>query len=139
MTSAVIEISMTYFLVAGILVIAWAIAFITTRRKMLAEIDLLRSMIYEHVQREREAAKVTAPAKLPPVADAPLLSTSSRDEEKISEQTLALISAAVAAYLGKTARIRSARRLQADELSTWAQQGRVYVQASHNLGLSHHA
>jgi hypothetical protein len=41
----------------------------------------------------------------------------------------------VAAFLGKKARIRRARLVSPmTHSSAWAQQGRVYVQASHNLG-----
>ena len=43
-----------------------------------------------------------------------------------------VIAAAVAAFVGKSARVRSARYLQEGQ-SPWAQQGRVFVQASHNL------
>jgi methylmalonyl-CoA carboxyltransferase 12S subunit len=55
--------------------------------------------------------------------------------EELSEETLAVISATIAAFLGKTARIRAVRRVPANAQSPWAQQGRVYVQGSHNLGL----
>ena len=49
-----------------------------------------------------------------------------------------LIAAAVSAFLGKRARVRHARLVQPTDTSAWAQQGRVFVQASHNLGVSHH-
>jgi hypothetical protein len=40
----------------------------------------------------------------------------------------------VAAFLGKKARVRSARLIRpVVSTSAWAQQGRVFVQASHNL------
>lgn len=48
-----------------------------------------------------------------------------------------VLSAAVAAFLGKRARIRSARLVGPDRSSAWAQQGRVFVQASHNLQVPH--
>ena len=71
------------------------------------------------------AAKVEAPraASAAPKPAAP---------EGISEEIMLVIAAAVAAYVGKTARIRSARYLHEGQ-SPWAQQGRVFVQASHNL------
>ncbi len=53
-------------------------------------------------------------------------------EEPIAEETIAIIAAAVTSFLGKKVRVRSARRVYSGE-STWAQQGRVFVQASHNL------
>ena len=132
MSSAVVDLSMVFFLLAGLVAIAWAVVFINTRRRMQAEIDQLRSMIYEHLQRERETAK-------PLPAAPPLAPPATPEPEQLSQETLAIIAAAVAAYLGKAVRVRGARRLPQEEVSTWAQQGRVYIQASHKLGLSHHA
>jgi hypothetical protein len=136
MSSAVIDLSMTFFLLAGLVVIAWAVVFINTRRRMQAEIEQLRSMIYEHMQKEREVAK-PLPAPTPTAAQSPV--TPDTAPEELSQETLAVIAAAVASYLGKTVRVRGARRLPQEEVSTWAQQGRVYIQASHNLEISHHA
>ena len=48
-----------------------------------------------------------------------------------------VLTAAVAAFLGKRARIRGARLVRTAPSSAWAQQGRVFVQASHNLGVVH--
>ena len=60
--------------------------------------------------------------------------TEGQEVGQIEPQTLAAISAAATAYLGKKARIRSARALPAaqDTVDAWAQQGRVFVQTSHN-------
>jgi len=45
-----------------------------------------------------------------------------------------ILAAAVTAFLGKKVRIRSAKMLYAHEsFNAWSQQGRVVVQASHNL------
>jgi methylmalonyl-CoA carboxyltransferase large subunit len=55
--------------------------------------------------------------------------------EPISEELIATISAAIAAYLGKKPHIRQIRVLGG---ASWAQQGRVSVQASHELGVRHH-
>ena len=57
--------------------------------------------------------------------------------EEVSRETILLLSAAVAAYLGKRAQIRSARLVRTAPSSAWAQQGRVFIQASHNLGVVH--
>ena len=54
-------------------------------------------------------------------------------EEEYNEDLLLAISAAVAAYLGKRPRIRAIRLVGAGD---WAQQGRVFVQASHSLKLA---
>lgn len=66
-----------------------------------------------------------------PVAAAPV-------RPEIAEEVLAIITAAVAAFLGKRARVRRTKLVQTSETSAWAQQGRVIVQASHNLNIRHH-
>jgi methylmalonyl-CoA carboxyltransferase large subunit len=53
----------------------------------------------------------------------------------ISEELLLVISAAIAAYLGKTVPIRQIRLLGS---AAWSQQGRVTIQASHQEVLSRH-
>lgn len=51
----------------------------------------------------------------------------------IEPETLAVITAAASTFLGRKARIRSAQALPAaDGAGAWAQQGRVFVQTSHN-------
>ncbi|HKB39566.1 MAG TPA: hypothetical protein VKD72_24225 [Gemmataceae bacterium] len=50
--------------------------------------------------------------------------------EGLSEEIVLIISAAVAAFLGKKAPIRQIRLLGS---TAWAQQGRVTIQASHTL------
>lgn len=76
-------------------------------------------------------------AKNPAVAPEPLAvaSASAPVREDISEEILMAISAAVAAYLGKRANIRTVRLLSS---TAWAQQGRVNIQASHRLNVPHH-
>jgi len=56
------------------------------------------------------------------------------EPEEISEQILAAISAAVAAYLGKRPRLRAIRLVSSP---AWAQQGRVSIQASHAVTPQH--
>jgi methylmalonyl-CoA carboxyltransferase large subunit len=83
----------------------------------------------------KQQAPILAPkAEAKPVAP-PSLAESKPVAEAISEEIMLVIAAAVAAFLGKSARVRSARYLQEGQ-SSWAQQGRVFVQASHNL--AHH-
>jgi hypothetical protein len=56
------------------------------------------------------------------------------EAEEISPEILAVISAAVSAFLGKTARVRGVRPARAaGAASPWSQQGRVYIQGSHVL------
>jgi methylmalonyl-CoA carboxyltransferase large subunit len=58
-----------------------------------------------------------------------------REEEEVTPEMLVVIAAAVTAFLGKKVRIRSAKMLQSpyEIVNPWSQQGRVRVQASHNL------
>lgn len=57
------------------------------------------------------------------------------EPEELSEETLAAISAAIAAYLGKRPHIRAIRLVSSP---AWAQQGRVSIQASHRITPQHH-
>ena len=56
-------------------------------------------------------------------------------EEEIPTEILVVLAAAVTSFLGKPVRIRSAKMLQSpyEIVNPWAQQGRVFVQASHAL------
>lgn len=53
----------------------------------------------------------------------------------LSPETMTVLAAAVTAFLGKKVRILSARLLESpsESVNAWSQQGRVFVQASHNL------
>jgi methylmalonyl-CoA carboxyltransferase large subunit len=54
--------------------------------------------------------------------------------EGLSEELILVISAAIAAFLGKKPHIRQIRLLGS---GTWSQQGRVMIQASHDLAVRH--
>lgn len=72
-------------------------------------------------------AKLTTPAKkaapTPPVAK----------QDGIDEATMYLISAAIAAFLGKRATIKSIRPVVGQALDLWRLQGRVAIQGSHHV------
>ena len=76
-----------------------------------------------------EAAKSAAPevveagAPIPPPTAEPV-------HEEIPEEILMVISAAVAAFLGERAHVKQVRLIRSP---AWAQQGRVTIQASHQL------
>ena len=72
---------------------------------------------------ERVAALEGARGTSAPAAPAPAA-------EGLSEEVVLVISAAIAAYLGKRPHIRQIRLLRSD---AWAQQGRATIQASHAL------
>jgi methylmalonyl-CoA carboxyltransferase large subunit len=67
------------------------------------------------------AAEVTQPAAVARVPDGP---------PPIGEEELLAISAALAAYFGVRVHVRQIRLITS---STWAQQGRASIQASHRL------
>ena len=54
-------------------------------------------------------------------------------EEPITPELLMVMSAAIAAYLGKSVRIRRARFLDPQLVNAWGQASRVVVQSSHYL------
>lgn len=78
-----------------------------------------------------------APARTEAVAPVPKEAVHAVKEkaEDVSPEMLVVIAAAVTAFLGKKVRIRSAKMLQSpyEIVNPWSQQGRVFVQASHNL------
>ncbi len=81
------------------------------------------------VEKAAPPAPVRAEAPAPAPAASPTIKV--KGEAEIPPEILMVISAAVAAFLRKTGRVRSPRPAQG--ISPWAQQGRVIVQASHNL------
>jgi methylmalonyl-CoA carboxyltransferase large subunit len=94
-----------------------------TRVAELAKAPAIRPAI---VPAAAPAAKVEAPAAKAAV---------DRKQEEVSPEIMVVIAAAVTAFLGKKVRIRSAKTLQSpyEIVNPWSQQGRVFVQASHNL------
>jgi len=85
-----------------------------------------------------KAAQSPAPAPTAPLAVQPApLPPEPEKVEEVSPEMIMVLTAAVAAFLGKRARIRGARLVRTAPSNAWAQQGRVFVQASHNLGVVH--
>ncbi len=60
--------------------------------------------------------------------------------EKITSETLAKIADTITSLLGRKVRIRSVRVVEQENaiVNAWAQQGRVVIQASHNLAQRGH-
>jgi methylmalonyl-CoA carboxyltransferase large subunit len=100
----------------------------------LAQITAALEALRQEVARlgQRVAALETAAGQSRSVPASPPSSTAPPAvvKEPISEEILAVLAAAVAAYLGKKAPIRQIRLISSH---AWAQQGRVTIQASHNL------
>lgn len=104
----------------------------TGLRLLRQEVEQLRSEVRECLQRlaglETTLAKVTANSEAS-VAAAPTAETNG----EITPERMALIAAVVTTFLGRKVKIHQARQVNPEVVSPWAQQGRVFVQASHAL------
>jgi methylmalonyl-CoA carboxyltransferase large subunit len=115
-----------------------------SRRMVRSEVQRLESLI-ERGNRETAPAPAAvvpsaapvAPPPAPVVAAAVPKPPEPAVAEEVSPEIIMVLTAALAAFLGKRARIRGARLVRTAPSSAWAQQGRVFVQASHNLGVMH--
>jgi methylmalonyl-CoA carboxyltransferase large subunit len=99
-------------------------------------VDSLGAICQELARLGERVARLETTAGLAPAAAAPAaaLDHSKPEPEGLGEEQLLVISAAIAAYLGKRAHIRQVRLLGS---GAWAQQGRVTIQASHSLSIHH--
>ena len=122
---------MAAFLLVPLSIVAGMIAgSIAARRAVRQELDSLRASLQErdgHVPARPPTPSVMQPAPAPAPAES----------EEITPEILVVLTAAVAAFLGKKARIRRASLVSRGSGNSWAQQGRVFVQASHNLPVQH--
>jgi hypothetical protein len=121
------------------------LGYFILRGQMRAEIAKLRKLV-EAGQAEKSAEPVAAPVPVTPAAK-PIASPKAKStpivgpakpepvKEEVTPEILAIISAAVTQFVGAGSRIRSARMLAVPEGNAWAQQGRVIIQASHNLAM----
>jgi hypothetical protein len=107
----------------------WVAGAAMSRRMVRQEVARLAALMESRNGKSLHPTTVAAPPAPKPAAQMPA--------EEIAPETILILSAAVAAFLGKRARIRSARQVHVPPSNVWAQQGRVFVQASHNLGLVH--
>ena len=89
------------------------------------------SALWEESRELRVDARCDRPCFVPEVG---VLQESFSAVEALSEEVVLVISAAIAAFLGKKPRIRQIRLLGS---AAWAQQGRVTIQASHALSVKH--
>ena len=139
--------------VAAAVVAAWVIVHRETgalRQSIAEESAQQRKALLEAISELRAATAPVAPAPAPsveapaapgpavvqpvvPPAPAPI-SPAPAVAEEVTPEILMVISAAVAAFFGKKAKIRRVRPAGLSHGgSVWAQQGRAFVQASHNL------
>ena len=100
-------------------------------QKQLAALDARNKNLEARLAELERPAKVAAAAqKSKTSAAAPKAAPPPPVQEEISEETMLVIAAAVAAYFGERAHIRVVRLVPS---RAWAQQGRVSIQASHQL------
>lgn len=111
---------------------------VVAEKTQIEEISLvLQSLQKQVVALEEKIARLEA-AQAPVVAQAaapvPVAASAPPQpvKEEISEEIMLVLAAAVAAFLGERAHIRVARLVSSP---TWAQVGRVSIQASHRLGI----
>jgi hypothetical protein len=108
-----------------------------TAQQQLSELQAqLQAMEASFNQRlaalESKLAGAAAPA--PVAAPAP----AAPEKHEVTPEILAVIAVAVTTFLGKKVRIHSARPMTGPGANYWAQQGRVFIQASHNLVQTSH-
>jgi hypothetical protein len=104
-------------------------------QKLLALTDALHSIRARLADpSDSSVAAPTAPEFLADLDDPATETRVESIQEEIAPEIMAAITAATAAFVGQDARIRSVRSLPGRQsVSPWSQQGRVVVQASHNL------
>jgi methylmalonyl-CoA carboxyltransferase 12S subunit len=110
-------------------------ALATTVKELERRVAGLSSELSQAVKTKPVPVPVAA-SVVPAAAATPAVQTASaRNKEEITPELLVVMAAAVTAFLGKKVRIRSAKMLQSpyEIVNPWSQQGRVFVQASHNL------
>ncbi len=97
-------------------------------------LKLLEDRVAE-LSRNPELQAAAAPAMEMDAEEPPAEEAVDRGNEEVTPEIMAVLAASASAFLGKKVRILSARLLEAPPEATnaWSQQGRVFVQASHNL------
>lgn len=102
---------------------------------MEREIHALAATVRALQARVAELSRAAAQQQEIPSIAAEAEDAGEQEKPRVKPEVLAAMTAAATAFLGKRARIRAARLMPAaqDGAGAWAQQGRVFVQTSHNL------
>lgn len=95
-------------------------------------IEAIREIRSQIEQLNARLAALESAENIPAAAPVPV-PPAPPEEEEISEELVLVLSAAIAAFLGKKPHIRQIRLLRSP---AWAQQGRVTIQASHMIALT---
>ncbi|MGA2416235.1 MAG: hypothetical protein ABSF59_17410 [Candidatus Sulfotelmatobacter sp.] len=116
---------MAEWFMAALVIAGWLLVYVSSRRGLERACAQLRSELQPQIDALAEAVRAIEHPS---------------GAEEIAPETLAAITETITGLLGRKVRIRSVKRLHAPEagLSSWAQQGRVVVQASHNLAQRGH-
>jgi len=101
-----------------------------TETPSLADVLQALSALQAEVSRLGERLAVLEAADQAPRVPLPATAAPAPADEPLSEETILILGAAIAAFLGKKAHIRQIKLLGS---VAWAQQGRVTIQASHAL------
>lgn len=101
---------------------------------LASAVKTLQSQVAELSERREPQATVATEFDLEAAAETTGEAVELEDGE-ITAEIMAVIAAAATAFLGKKVRILSAKLLESPQevVNAWSQQGRVFVQASHNL------
>jgi|ERR1700686_607435 cytoskeletal protein RodZ len=137
--------TLTYILPAALVIAGWTVLFIISRRTIQrrcaqhrTEFDRQIEALSAQVRVLQEASDAATQEKSKSTSEGkdkdeatPLTGVS----DEISPETVAMISQTITALLGRKIRVRSVKLLQTPTTTanSWAQQGRVVIQASHNL------
>ena len=103
----------------------------------LGELARALKALEVRIEKLTERPSTPSPVVAPVVAPAAVVAEAPRRNAEAAPDILVVLAAAVTAFLGKRVRVRSAKQLQSpyEIVNPWSQQGRVVVQASHNLRL----
>jgi len=112
---------------------------ITDWARLAETLDELRSELKRLGERvaalETDAVMKASAVPQPRAAAQPPAAEMAAQPDGLDEELLLVISAAIAAFLGKKPHIRQIHLLGH---AAWAQEGRVTIQASHRLPVPHH-
>jgi hypothetical protein len=121
----------------GAFVAGWFVTQLSYRRMMRQEVAQLRSEMSEQLRRlsELEKALSRMTGKTADIAERvkPAAAAPAEIGDEVTPERMAVIAAVVTAFLGRKVKIHHARLVNPEVVSPWAQQGRVFVQASHAL------
>lgn len=125
------------YILAAVLIAGWAAAYIGLRRALQRACERMRAELRLEFQQQIDA--LSEKVRTRPLEGAgETIGAAARTAggtEEITPEILRTITETVSALLGRKVRIRSVKTLQTQDATanSWAQQGRVVVQASHNL------